>query len=112
MKTFSRWLPLTTMFSAVFEPEQLESWLISILAAFGAAPSNFTVPLTLAAVAGSIGAAAGAAAGVGAAGCSSAVSFLPHPASRATPKRIDMLPIATFFIFILFYLSPEISEIH
>jgi hypothetical protein len=37
---------------------------------------------------------------------------LPHPASRATPKRIDMLPIATFFIFILFYLSSEISEIH
>src|SRR6266851_5504468 len=100
MKTFSRWLPLTTMFSAVFEPEQLESWLISILAALGAAPSNFTVPLTLAAVAGSIGAAAGAAAGAGAAGCSSAVSFLPHPATRATPKRIEMLPIATFFIFI------------
>src|SRR6266849_8963167 len=109
MKTFSRCPPLTTMFSAVFEPAQLESWLMSIFAAFGGAPSNFTVPLTLAAVAGSIGVAAGAAAGVGAAGCSSAVSFLPHPATRATPRKIDRLPIASFFIFIfifiLFYLS-------
>src|SRR5216684_5903329 len=99
------------MFSAVFEPAQLESWLMSILAGLGAAPSNFTVPLTLAAVAGSIGVAAGAAAGAGAAGCSSAVSFLPHPASRATPRKIDRLPIASFFIFILFYLSLEISKI-
>src|SRR6266851_6175215 len=99
------------MFSAVFEPPQLESWLMSILAGLGAAPSNFTVPLTLAAVAGSIGVAAGAAAGAGAAGCSSAVSFLPHPACRATPRKIDRLPIASFFVFILFYLSLEISKI-
>src|SRR6266404_641363 len=103
MKTFSRCPPLTTMFSAVFEPAQLESWLMSILAGLGAAPSNFTVPLTLAAVAGSIGVAAVAAAGLGAAGCSSAVSFLPHPTSRATASKTAGLQIASnFFVFILF----------
>src|SRR6266446_10053502 len=107
MKTFSRCPPLTTMFSAVFEPAQLESWLMSIFAAFGAAPPNFTIPLTLAAVAGSIGVAAGAAAGVGAAGCSSAVSFLPHPANRTTPSKTDRLPVASdLFVFILFPASP------
>src|SRR5271168_2238620 len=67
--TFSRCPSLMTTFSAVFVPLQLGSWLMSILAAFGAAPSNFTVPLTDAAVAGSIGVAAGAAGAV-AADCS------------------------------------------
>src|ERR1700724_1385199 len=101
MKTFSRWPPLTTMFSAVFPPAQLGSWLMSILAGLGAAPSNFTVPLTVAAVAGSIGVDAGAA--VGAAGCSSVVSFLLHPASSATPSKTDELQITSdFFVFILF----------
>src|ERR1700730_10485385 len=88
MKTFSRWPPLTTIFSAVLEPAQLGSWLMSILAGLGAAPSNFTVPLTVAAVAGSIGVAAGPAAGLGAAGCSSAVSFLPHPTNRRSPSKL------------------------
>src|ERR1700730_12272739 len=101
MKTFSRWPPLTTIYSAVLEPAQLGSWLMSILAGLGAAPSNFTVPLTLAAVAGSIGVAAGAAAG--AAGCSSAVSFLLHPASNTTPNKTDTFQIACdCFVFILF----------
>src|SRR6266403_4361647 len=104
MKTFSRCPPLTTMFSAVFEPAQLESWLMSILAGLGAAPSNFTVPLTLAAVAGSIGVAAGAAAGAGAAGCSSAVSFLPHPASRRSPSEADRLQNAVDDLFFILYL--------
>src|SRR5260370_33046026 len=100
MKTFSRCAALTTMFSAVFEPWQLASWLMSILAAFGAGPSNFTVPLPLAAMAGSIGAAAGAAAG--AADSSSAVSFLPHPASRVIPVKPAMLHIVSdLFLFIL-----------
>src|ERR1700730_5837801 len=103
MKTFSRCPPLTTMFSAVFEPWQFESWLMSILAGFGAAPSNFTVPTTMATVAGSIGVAVGAAAGLGAAGCSSAVSFLPHPASRTTPSKTDRLQNASdLLVFILF----------
>src|SRR5262249_43738993 len=101
-KTFSRFPSLTTTFSAVFEPWQLASWLMSILAGFGAVPPNLTMPLTLAAVAGSIGVAAGAAAGV-AAGCSSAVSFLPQPARKAIPSRADRLHIASDFLsFILF----------
>src|ERR1700730_3144455 len=91
------------MFSAVFDPWQFASWLMSILAALGSAPSNFTIPLTLAAVAGSIGVAAGAAEGLGAAGCSSEVSFLPHPASRATPSKTARLHIdREFLLFILF----------
>src|SRR5258708_39591193 len=107
MKTFSRCPPLETMLSAVFEPEQLESCLMSILAGLGAPPSNFTVPLTLAAVAGSIGVAAGAAAGPGAAGCSSAVSFLPHPANNTVPSKTDRLPICSdLVVFILFPASP------
>src|SRR6266853_3675252 len=104
MKTLSRWPPLTTMFSAVFEPAQLESWLMSILAGLGATPSNFTVPLTVAAVAGSIGVAAGAAAGLGAAGCSSPVSFLPHPTHR---RRPDKVAIATNVL--VFMLLPHLS---
>src|SRR5258706_6379827 len=102
MKTFSRCPPLTTMFSAVFEPEQLESWLMSIVAGLGAQPSNFTVPLALAAVARSIGVAAGAAAGPGAAGCSSAVSFLPHPANNTVPSKADTLQIASDFLVFIF----------
>src|SRR5260370_38698526 len=98
MKTFSRWPPLMTIFSAMFEPAQLGSWLMSILAGFGAAPSNFTVPLMLAAVAGSMGVAAGAAAGLGAAGCSSAVSFLPHPARRTTALGTRWRPTPSDFL--------------
>src|SRR6266478_758942 len=106
MKTFSRWPPLMTIFSAMFEPAQLASWLMSIFAGFGAAPSNFTIPLTLAAVAGSMGAAAGPAVGL-AAGCSSADSFLPHPARRTIPSKADRLQIANdCFLFILFPASP------
>src|SRR5712672_2872530 len=106
MKTFSRCPPLATMFSAVFEPAQLESWLMSILAGLGAAPSNFTVPLTLAAVAGSIGVAAGPAAGADA-GCSSVVSFLPQPAINATPNKTNTLQMASdCFVFILFLPLP------
>src|SRR5258706_13384233 len=103
MKTFSRCPPLTTMFSAVFEPEQLESWLMSIFAGLGATPSNFTVPLTVAAVAGSIGVAAGAAAGLDAAGCSSAGSFLPHPANERIALRIGNTEfVGNGFFFMLF----------
>src|SRR5215472_16116212 len=51
------------MVSAVLSPLQAGSWLMSILAGLGAAPSSFTVPLTRATVAGSMGVAAGAAAG-------------------------------------------------
>src|SRR6202011_1049015 len=90
------------MFSAVFDPWQLASWLMSILAALGSAPSNFTVPLTLAAVALSIGVAAGAAEGLGADDCSSAGSFLPHPVSRVTPSKTTRLPTAREFLLFIF----------
>src|SRR5580700_725304 len=71
---------------------------MSIFAALGAAPSNFTVPLTEAAVAGSMGVAAGPGVdATGAAGCSSA-SFLPHPANRASPGRTQIA--IHFLVFI------------
>src|SRR6266851_74532 len=83
----------------MFMPLQAGSWLMSIMAALGAAPSNFTVPVTVAAVAGSIGVAAGAAAPGAAAGCSSVDSFFPHPARRMSPQRVGKARIA-FQIFV------------
>src|SRR5260370_19968198 len=77
---------------------------MSILADLGAAPSNFTGPFTVATVAGSIGVDAGAAAGAGAAGCSSVVSFLPHPASRRSPSETDRLQNAVDDLFFILYL--------
>src|SRR5438093_13719042 len=80
---------------------------MSILAALGASPSSFTVPLMLAAVAGSIGVAAAAGAAVGAAaGCS---SFLPHPARRTNPSKAARLQTAMdVFVFMI---SSYLSEI-
>src|SRR5260370_27911185 len=78
-KTLDNLLPLATTVSAMFMPLQAGSWLMSIFAALGAVPSRLTVPLTLAAVAGSIGVAAGVAAVLGAA--DSSLRFLPHAAS-------------------------------
>src|SRR6266849_2199265 len=85
-KTLANLPPPAITVSAVFDPLQAGSWLMSIFAALGAVPSRLTVPLTLAAVAGSIGAAAGAdvAAVPGAAGCSS-LGFLLHAVSRTRP---------------------------
>src|SRR5882762_8468191 len=108
-KTLARWPPLAITFSAMLVPLQAGSWLMSILAALGASPSNFTVPEMLAAVAGSIGV-AGAAAGAEAAGvavgCS---SFLPHPARRRRPKEADKPQSAIEFFFFMFCsTSPEI----
>src|ERR1700720_3664404 len=84
-KTLANLLPSATTVSAVFVPLQAGSWLMSILFALGAVPARITVPLTLAAVAGSIGAAAGAgvAAVLGAADCSS--GFLLHALNRTRP---------------------------
>src|ERR1700730_12869528 len=101
MNTFWRWPSLTTTFSATFPPWQFGSWLISILAGLGATPSNFTVPLTVAAVAGSIGVAAGAAAGLGAAGCSSPVSFLPHPTDRRSADKVAIATNVLVFMLLL-----------
>src|SRR5258708_3423487 len=73
---------------------------MSIFCAFGAAPLKVTVPLTLAAVAGSTGAevAAGFISEVGAVLCSSLVfSFLLHPASN--PSRQSRNIAAQSFLF-------------
>src|SRR5215469_14809119 len=96
------------MVSAVLSPLQAGSWLMSILAAFGAAPSSFTVPLTLATVAGSIGVAAGEVAGV-AAGCSVVASlFPPHPAS-ASPNTSGALQIAVHRLVFISFPAPFIK---
>src|SRR5260370_33188992 len=59
-KTLANLLPSATTVSAVFGPLQAGSWLMSIFAALGAGPARLTVPLTLAAGAGSVRGAAGA----------------------------------------------------
>src|SRR5260370_4118552 len=86
--TLERWPPLAITFSAVFVPLQAGSWLMSIMAALGAVPSNLTTPMIVAAVAGSIGvagAAAGAEAVGGAAG--SRLFLFAHPAARTRPIK-------------------------
>src|SRR6266853_1443433 len=85
-KTLANLLPSATTVSAVFVPLQAGSWLMSILAALGAVPARLTVPLTLAAVAGSIGVAAGAADVAAVPGAAdSSLGFLLHAVSRTRP---------------------------
>jgi hypothetical protein len=75
---------------------------MSIFAGFGAAPSNLTVPLTVATVAGSIGVAAGAeAAGASAAGAG-ASSFLLHAASTSN-AHMPAINQMVFFMMSPFY---------
>src|SRR5579864_5467492 len=98
----------TMMFSAWLVPLQPGSWLMSILAGFGAVPSNFTVPLTVATVAGSIGVAAGAA-------CCSAVlldcsSFLLHAASTSNAQRASRVTIVHFVFSVMMSLSLEFDN--
>src|SRR5882757_10314860 len=107
-KTLARWPPPAITFSATLVPLQAGSWLMSILAALGASPSSFTVPLMLAAVAGSIGV-AGAAAGAEAVGVAagSVLSLLPHPARRTKPKEAakPQTAIGVFVFMFSSYLS-------
>ncbi len=79
---------------------------MSIFGAFGAVPSNFTVPLMVATVAGSIGVAAGAEA----AGCSAVGldcwSFLFLAARRqhqqcAQSQHDDVIPAQPVFLFMM-----------
>src|SRR5712691_6597798 len=98
-KTLARWPPLAITFSATLVPLQAGSWLMSILAALGASPTKFTVPLMLAAVAGSIGVAGAAALGVAA---GSVLSFLPHPARRARLKEAAKTQTAIEVFFSIF----------
>src|SRR5579864_6339029 len=77
---------------------------MSILEAFGAVPSNLTVPLTVAAVAGSMGVAAGAADSAGALLDCSVFSFLLHAASvnnthiASVPTAIVAQPVFLFMM--------------
>src|SRR6202051_3623968 len=105
-KTLANLLPSTTTVSAVFVPLQAGSWLMSIFAALGAVPARLTVPLTLAAVAGSIGAAAGVAAPPGAAD-SSSLGFLLHAVSRTRPTMAHSASVTNdcFRFMISLYLS-------
>src|SRR5580658_10252002 len=94
------------MFSASFMPLQAGSWLMSIFDAFGAMPSNLTVPFTVATVAGSIGVAAGAIAGcsdIVLAGCS---SFLLQAVVSNNPHRASTLAnmIQLVFLFMMSFL--------
>src|ERR1700677_3725484 len=87
-------------------PLQAGSWLMSIFAALGAAPSNFTLPFTVATVAGSIGVAAGA----GAACCSAVVLldcsvFLLHAAVSNNPHSARE-PTENFQAIFVFMMSP------
>src|SRR5216684_1460060 len=100
--TLERWPPLAITFSAVLVPVQAGSWLMSMVTALGAAPSNLTTPTMVAAVAGSIGVAVGAAALGVAAGCSSVPSFLPHPARRTRPS-IAAKPQTVIDVFVLIF---------
>src|SRR6266851_6482898 len=107
--TLARSPPETVMFSASFVPLQAGSWLMSILDGFGAVPSNFTVPLTVATVAGSMGvaAAAGAACSAGVLPDCSVFSFLLQAVSSSRLNRASMLTviIAQHFVFV-FMMSP------
>jgi hypothetical protein len=78
---------------------------MSIFEAFGAAPSNFTVPLMVATVAGSIGV-AGVAAGCSAAGLAAgASSFLLQACSTNIAHRTSRLTDIAQPVF-LFMMSP------
>src|SRR5713226_8413077 len=107
-KTLDNLLPFATTVSAVFRPLQAGSWLMSIFAALGAVPARLTVPLTLAAVVGSIGVAAGpdVAAEPGAADCSS-LGFLLHAVSRTRPTSAHRPRVTNdcFRFMISLYLS-------
>src|SRR5208282_5679479 len=106
-KTLSNLPPSATTVSAMFMPLHAGSWLMSIFAALGAVPSKLTVPLTLAAVAGSIGiaAGAGAAAVLGAADCSS--GFLLH-AVRTRPTTAHRPSVTNHcFRFFISYTFPD-----
>src|SRR5579864_2507406 len=81
---------------------------MSIFEALGAVPSNFTVPLMVAAVAGSMGVAAGAADSAGALFDCSVFSFLLHAASVSsahTARVLTAIVAQPVFLFI-FIMSP------
>src|SRR5690242_3785192 len=84
---------------------------MSIVAGLGAVPSNFTVPMTVAAVAGSIGVAgAVVAAGLDAAGCSSGVSFLLHAADKRSKHSAASMQLVIQIVLFMWCSLLRISE--
>src|SRR6202047_4773208 len=106
-KTLDNLLPSATTVSAVFGPLQAGSWLMSIFAALGAVPARLTVPLTLAAVAGSIGVAAGADVAAVPGAADSSLGFLLHAVSRTRPTMAQSASVTNdcFRFMISLYLS-------
>src|ERR1035438_9843651 len=94
--------------SASFAPLQPGSWLMSIFAGLGAVPSNFTVPLIVATVAGSIGVAgcAGAADSAGALLDCSVFSFLLQAASASSAHSARSVTVSLVQPVFLFMISP------
>jgi hypothetical protein len=78
---------------------------MSILDALGAVPSNFTVPFTVAAVAGSMGVAAGAAASVGVLLDCSVFSFLLQAAVVSNAHSAIKLTVVLAQAVFLFTMS-------
>src|ERR1700747_2523307 len=99
------------MFSASLVPLQPGSWLMSILEALGAVPSNFTVPLIVAAVAGSIGVAGPDAAGCSAVGLDAgASSFLLQAASTSSADNPSTPIVTIAHPVFLFMMSPFLQR--
>src|SRR5437660_12706353 len=102
-KTFAS-LPLSaTIVSDVLLPLQAASWLMAILAGLGAAPPYVAVPLTVAAVAGSVGVEAVFASFAGeVAGASLGFSFLLQRTGSAKAKRQSSPRVAAHsFVFMI-----------
>jgi hypothetical protein len=80
---------------------------MSIFEAFGGVPSNLTVPLTVATVAGSIGVAAVAAIGWSAMGLDAAgvSSFLLQAASASNAHSASVLTAIILLLVLLFMMS-------
>src|SRR5258708_6669375 len=87
---------------------------MSILEGFGAVPSNFTVPLTVATVAGGIGGAAPAGAacsGGGVVGCSLLFFFFQSARSSKLNRASKLtVIIAQHFVFV-FMMSPFLESV-
>jgi len=77
---------------------------MSILEALGAAPSSFTVPLTVATVAGSMGVAAGVAAGADEGALEDFSVFFNYP--QATESRRHKEANITSHVLVQFMMSP------
>src|SRR5437763_16173122 len=99
------------MFSAVFVPLHAGSWLISIFCGFGAVPVNFTVPVTVATVFGSIAVAAAFVSAPELSCTSLVLSIVLHAASRMMLSHAIRPRIAIHALFsVLSHLAVQESR--